>query len=121
MHGGFAIWKNLTLVGQSTYAVPQATLDGGGESRVLEVGGDSTTEVTLTDLTITHGVIQAARRRDPYPTRHCQIDGSTSVTDNRAAWGGGIWVEDGAVSLGDSATISANTAYFGGGVWVAQR
>src|SRR5262245_3618229 len=51
--GKSAITKDLTIVGIPTQATPSATLDGGGWS-VLRIRG-VTTDVTLTDLTITNG------------------------------------------------------------------
>jgi hypothetical protein len=53
--GGFTIGKDLTVVGRATYAVPQATLDGNRESRVLRLIGGRTTDVVLWDLSIAHG------------------------------------------------------------------
>ena len=86
--GNFTIDKDLTVVGKATQETPKATLDGNDAGRVLSVSsltGAGRTQVTLTNLKITHG-IGGIYSVDSAVT----LTGSTSVTGNTKPRGAGI-------------------------------
>jgi hypothetical protein len=109
--GGFTIDKDLTLVGKATTEVPQASLDGSGASTVLQLMGENTTTITLTDLTVTHGFSSASAGGIYNAYGTLALTGSSSVTANEGTRGGGILSEHhGTVVLTGSSSVTENTA-----------
>src|SRR5260221_10183835 len=121
--------KTLTLVGKATNAYPVATLDGNGAGHVVLLDFcppptfSCTTDITLTDLLITNGYFGGDTFNDVgggIYNNHAilTLSGSTEVSGNHAAYGGGI-ASYGTVTLKDSARVVGNTATVaGGGIYI---
>ncbi len=115
--GHFEIFKDLTIIGQATTAVSQASLDGNGSRRVLNVGLDA--EVTLTDVLVTNGVADLGG--GILNRGILTLDGSSSVGGNTATAGGGGISNPGTLILNDSSSVSGNQlltsdGFKGGGI-----
>ena len=121
--------KTLTLVGKAKDGYPVATLDGNGSGRVVLLdfcppsNPGCTTDITLTDLLITNGSLSGGTFNDlggGIYNNHAilTLSGSTEVSGNLAAYGGGI-ASFGTVTLKDSARVVDNTATVaGGGIYI---
>lgn len=119
--------KTLTLVGKAKDGYPVATLDGNGSGHVVLLDFcppfvPCTTDITLTDLLITNGYFGGNTFNDVgggIYNNHAilTLNGSTEVSGNHAAYGGGI-ASYGTVTMLDSARVVGNTATLdGGGVY----
>lgn len=116
--GGFTIDKSLLLVGVPTYKTPEATLDGGGTSRVLRVDGYRGMPLVLSDLGITNGQARYVGGGIWNRAATVSLVDETSVYGNVATYeGGGIYnLQHGSVELGGSASVSRNVASSCGGI-----
>ncbi len=115
---------NLTIKGESAGAIIDAgarfTVDSstgfitikerGLENRVLYISGTNT-NVTLQDLTITGGLAQGTNGDDGYDGASAPAN---SGKEGGSAYGGGLYVKSGTVTV-DNTTVSYNNAIGGSG------
>ena len=115
--GNTQISKSLTITGQQPGGYPAPTLNGGGSGSVLSIVFRVT--VTLNNLVITGGNSSQGGGIDDAPTVTLTVNDSTvtgnTASDPEGGAGGGIWNENGSVTLNDS-TVSENTVTGDGSV-----
>jgi hypothetical protein len=131
--GTIRIARNLTLIGAGA---GQSILDGGGAVRVLQIAAGTT--VTVQDLTITRGsdtLGWGIHTKGALRLVRCAVTGNTAttqgggiinfgallltgtaVTGNSAQFGGGIFNDNGTVTLQAGSRVSGNTAIVGGAI-----
>ncbi|MBN1815166.1 MAG: hypothetical protein JXA14_25260 [Anaerolineae bacterium] len=112
--GDLDITANVTITG---WGAGGSIIDGGGIDRVFHIcpGGGCAKSVTFTGVTIRNGNTTGGGGGIYNEDGAVTVDGST-VSDNRASNGGGISNEGGTVTV-DGSTISGNTAdSYGGGI-----
>ncbi|HVQ87613.1 MAG TPA: hypothetical protein VMT88_05460 [Actinomycetes bacterium] len=123
--GHVTVKKDLTIVGKTTRAWPQPTLDPtvhGCDAHcfVVRVSGGADTQLTLRDIKLTHGNRAHGGGGIYIKGASVTLRGSTWITGNYALWfGGGIYLsedyKDGQVVLRGQSLVSGNSARDGGG------
>jgi hypothetical protein len=113
--GAFTIRHNVSLVGVKSPTYPEkATLDGDHQGTVLTV---MKTKVWIRNLVITNGEAPEGAGIDSRGS--VTLNGHTAVTGNHAAWGAGVFSNQGALTMNNASSISDNTTdNYGGGVYV---
>jgi hypothetical protein len=115
--GNYVTGKSLKLLGVSTTAYPTPTLDGNAAGVVLTVNAGST---KLMDLVITHGSADLCQNGGGIQvSRYGNVTllGSSSVTGNVSnCLAGGIF-NAGSVIMKGSSSVRDNTAVSGGGIY----
>jgi hypothetical protein len=117
--GTFRVDKDLTLTGKPAKADPRATLDGGDLGSVVTVSGASVTlrSLIVTNGTAVHGggIDNVGGTVNLHDT---VVTGNTTTSLDMLGLGGGIFNGAGGVlNLGGASVVTDNAAAFGGGIY----
>jgi hypothetical protein len=109
-------WRELKIIGQGGGDEPRVTIDANGSDRILTLEPDS--DATLARLRLTGGSVEDGNG-GAVEARNATLTVIDSVIEDNAVSspyrGGGIYNEDGSVTLSDC-VVRANSAGYGGGI-----